>query len=75
MQNFKVTELDSKIKITVGSDGKSSNSVTCNLTADELRSGILTEENASKVYIVPSKLHQKQLDRIKQKLNKRSGKL
>lgn len=71
-----MNELDSKIKITVGSDGKSSNSVTCNLTADELRSGILTEENASKVYIVvPSKLQQKQLDRIKQKLNKRSGKL
>lgn len=70
-----MNELDNKIKITVGSDGKSSNSVTCNLTADELRSGILTEANADKVRIVPSRLQQKQLDRIKQKLNKRSGKL
>lgn len=55
------------------SNGAFSNEVTVKITGQELKSGILSEANLDKVYIVPSKIQSKQLAKLRAKLNKRSG--
>lgn len=60
--------------VVIGVDsGAVSNEVTVTLTSQELQTGMLTEENLNKFRIVPSRIQAKHLDRIRHKLNKRSG--
>lgn len=60
--------------LVIGVDsGAVSNEVTVSLTGQELQTGILTEENLNKFRIVPSRIQAEHLNRIRNKLNKRSG--
>ncbi len=60
--------------VTLGeSNGAFSNEVTVKITGQELKTGILSEENLDKFRIVPSKIQSKQLAKLRAKLNKRSG--
>lgn len=74
MTELMVERTVSQDAVVIGVDsGAISNEVTVTLTSQELQTGILSEDNLNKVRIVPSRIQAKQLDRIRHKLNKRSG--